>query len=80
MTSSETRLHSGEGTVRFEMVSNLFVNLAPLKRGMTAAAFQSLGISDNTKERLNRLVIGVATIAADKFIKRGSRVSSPAEL
>ena len=36
----------------------------PLKRGMTAAAFQSLGISD---DRLNRLVIGVATILADNF-------------
>ena len=53
---------------------------APLKRGMIAAAFQSLGISDDTKERLNRLVIGVATIAADNFIKRGSRLSSPADL
>ena len=50
----------------------------PLKRGMTAAAFQSLGISDDTKERLNRLVIGVATIPADTFRKRGSRLSSPA--
>ena len=28
MTGSETRLHSGEGTVGFEMVVNLFVNLA----------------------------------------------------
>ena len=28
MTSSETRLHSGEGTVGFEMVSDRFVNLA----------------------------------------------------
>ena len=28
MTSSEPRLHSGEGTVGFEMVGNLFVNLA----------------------------------------------------
>jgi hypothetical protein len=28
MTSSETRLHSGEGTVEFEMVGDLFVNLA----------------------------------------------------
>ena len=28
MTSSETRLHSGEGTVGFEMVGYLFVNLA----------------------------------------------------
>jgi hypothetical protein len=34
---------------------------------MTAAAFQSLGISDDTEERLNRLAIGVATIAADNF-------------
>jgi hypothetical protein len=40
---------------------------------MTAAAFQSLGISHGTTERLNRLVIGVATIAADIFRKRGSR-------
>jgi hypothetical protein len=37
----------------------------PLKRGMTAAAFQSLGISDDTKERLNRLLIGVATMEVD---------------
>ena len=28
MSSSETRLHSGEGTVGFEMVGDLFVNLA----------------------------------------------------
>ena len=28
MTSSETRLHSGEGAVGFEMVGNLFVDLA----------------------------------------------------
>ena len=28
MTSSETRLHSGEGTVGFEVVGDLFVNLA----------------------------------------------------
>jgi hypothetical protein len=34
---------------------------------MTAAAFQSLEISDDTKERLNRLVIGVATMAGDHF-------------
>ena len=51
-----------------------------MKRGMTAAAFQSLGISNDTKERLNRLVIGVATISADKFRKRGSRLTSPADL
>ena len=37
-------------------------------------------ISDDTKERLNRLVIGVATMAADSFRKRGSRLSSPADL
>ena len=28
MTSSETRLHSGEGMVGIEMVGDLFVNLA----------------------------------------------------
>ena len=28
MTSSETRLHSGEGKVGLEMVVNVFVNLA----------------------------------------------------
>ena len=50
-----------------------------MKRGMTAAAFQSLGISDDTKERLNRLVIGFETMAADSFRKRGSRLSSPAD-
>jgi hypothetical protein len=37
---------------------------------MTAAAFQSLGISDDTKETLNRLVKGVAKISADHFRKR----------
>ena len=47
---------------------------------MTAAAFQSLGISDNTKERLNRLVIGVTTILADHVKKRVSRMSSLADL
>ena len=51
-----------------------------MKRGMTAAAFQYLGISDDTKKRLNRLVIGVATIPADSFRKKGSRLSSPADL
>ena len=47
----------------------------PLKRGMTAAAFQPLGISEITKERLNRLVIGVAKMAAENFRKRVSRLS-----
>ena len=28
MTSSEIRLHSGEGTVGFEMFGDLFINLA----------------------------------------------------
>ena len=28
MTSSETGLHSGEGMVGFDMVSDLFINLA----------------------------------------------------
>ena len=28
MTSSETRLHSGEGTVEFKMIGDLFVDLA----------------------------------------------------
>jgi hypothetical protein len=46
---------------------------------MTEAAFQSLGISDDTKEGLNRLVIGVATMVADHFRKRGSRLSSPVD-
>jgi hypothetical protein len=32
---------------------------------MTAAAFQSLGISDDMKERLNKLVIGVATMSRE---------------
>ena len=42
---------------------------------MTAAAFQSLGISDDMKERLNRLVIGVATMEANNFRKRGSSLA-----
>ena len=50
------------------------------KRGMTTAAFQSLRISDDKKERLSRLVIGVETMAVDNFRKRGSRLSSPAAL
>ena len=53
---------------------------SPLKRRMTVAAFQSLGISEDTKERLNRLVIGVATMEVDNFRKRGSRLSSQADL
>ena len=32
------------------------------------------------KERLNRLVIGVATMAADNFRKRVSRLASPADM
>ena len=40
-----------------------------MKRGMTAAAVR--GISDDTKERLNRLLIGVAAMVADSFRKRG---------
>ena len=32
------------------------------------------------KERLKRLVIGVATMAGDNFRKRGSRLFSPADL
>jgi hypothetical protein len=47
---------------------------------MITAAFQSLNISDDTKERLNRLVIGVATRVVDNFRNRGSRLSSPADL
>ena len=102
MTSSETGLHSREGTVGFEMISDLITwpskNLErqgrmdiglyqfgfrvspPLKRGMTVAAVQSLGSSDDTKERVNRLVIGVATMAADSFRTRGARLASPADL
>ena len=38
-------------------------SVSPLKRGMTAAAFQSFGISDDTKERLNRPIIVVAIIS-----------------
>ena len=33
MTSSETRLHSGEGTVGFEMFGDLFVHLALERQG-----------------------------------------------
>ena len=33
MTSSETRLHSGEGTVGFERVVIFFVNLAFERQG-----------------------------------------------
>ena len=51
-----------------------------MKRGMTAATFQSLGIADDTKERLNRLVIGVAAMAENNFRNRGSRLSSHADL
>jgi hypothetical protein len=47
---------------------------------MIAAALQSFEISDDMKERLTRLVIGVATIAADNFRKRRSRLSSPADM
>ena len=81
MTSSETGLHSGEGTLGFEMVSDLFTILAFKdfrKAGQDGyrSAFQSLGISDETKERLNRLEIGIATMAVDNFRNRGSRLFS----
>jgi hypothetical protein len=62
--------------VGFEMVVNLFVHLALERQGK-----MDIGrISDDTKGRLNRLVIGAATMAADHFRKRGSRLSSPADL
>ena len=51
-----------------------------MKRGMTAAAFQSLGIKADTKERLDRMVIRVATMAADSFRKRAARLASPADV
>ena len=51
-----------------------------MKRGMIAAAFKFWGISDNMKERLNKLVIGVAKILTDNFRKSVSRLSSPADL
>ena len=51
-----------------------------MKSGVTAADLQSLGISDNTKERLNRLVIWFATISADNFRNKGSRLSRPADM
>ena len=44
---------------------------------MTAEAFQSLGISDDMKERLNRLVIGVATISTDNFRERSTLYEGP---
>jgi hypothetical protein len=47
---------------------------------MTVAAYQSLEISDDTKERLNRLVKEVATIPVDNFRNRESRLSSPDDL
>ena len=62
MTSSETR----------EMEKARW----DLKRGRTTAAFKSLGISDDTKERLNRLVIVVAEMAANNFRKRGGGLPS----
>ena len=37
-------------------------------------------MKDDPKEMLNRLVIGVATVSADNFRKRGSRLSRPADL
>ena len=102
MTSSETRLHSGEGTAGFEMVGDLFVYLAfedfrkagqdgyrsvtvwvwsvsPFEEGDDRGRFP---IFRNLRRlnRLNRLVIGVATMAADNFRTRGSRLSSPADL
>ena len=51
MTSSETRLHSGEGVVGFEMVGDLFVNLA-------FKDFRKAGLS-KTLERQGRMDIGL---------------------
>jgi hypothetical protein len=39
-----------------------------------------MGISDDMKERLKSLVIWVAIISSDNFRRRGSRLSSPADL
>jgi len=47
---------------------------------MTAADFQSLGISEDKRERLKILEIGAAIIFADNFRKIGSNLSSPADL
>ena len=47
MTSSETRLHSGQGTVGFEMVGDLFVNMASKtleRQGRKDIGLSSLGL------------------------------------
>ena len=89
MTSSETRLHSGEGTVVFEMVSDLFVDLAfedlrwAGQDGYRSVTVWVQGVSpfeEGDDCDCDRLVIGVATMAADSFRNRGSRLSSPADL
>ena len=102
MTSSETRLHSGEGTEGLEMVCDLFVHLAsedfrkagqdrnrsvavwvksvtPFEEADDRSCFPIFG-KLRRHERLNRLVIGVATNSADNFRKKGSRLASPADL
>jgi hypothetical protein len=63
------------------MVSDLFINLAFEDfRKAGQDGYRSFGISDDMKERLNRLVIGVVTMVVANFRKRGSRLSSPADL
>uniref|UniRef100_A0A4W5PJ96 Myosin motor domain-containing protein n=1 Tax=Hucho hucho TaxID=62062 RepID=A0A4W5PJ96_9TELE len=59
--------------VRWDSKWSVICLLSWLSKTLERQAFQSLGISDDTKERLNRLVIGVATILADNSRKRGSR-------
>ena len=69
MTSSETRLDSREGRVRCKMGGNLFVD-SPIEEGDNRGSFPIFGDLRRYEERLNRLVIGVATIVADHFRKR----------
>ena len=53
--------------------------VSPFEEGDDHGSFPILG-DLRRYERLNRLVIGVATMAADSFSNRGSKLSSPADL
>ena len=52
----------------------------PFEEGDDRGSFPIFGNLRQYKERLNRIVIGVATNSADHFEKRRSRMSSPADL
>ena len=80
MTSSETRLHSGEGAVRFEMVGNLFVNLTFMLQGGMRTADVAMAINFNVRTvRRLRQNYRETGRAADRPHSGRPRATTPAQ-